>query len=194
LQAQRDAENTENLMRIQEMITGKSPMSILAPGRRYQSEGVFLWHKSTKRIRRLHYILCNDCLILAIPRQSFGSTLKLKIKDMCHLVAADVQEGIVGEPKFGIMTGPKTYTVTLEGDADKEEWISQFYWLRSRCGPRFEKIAAMEKRSVIEQTIDTQRQPLKRSITEAVVSTRLQIETPVDTPTSRARCRSVMVL
>jgi len=148
-------------------ITGKRARTILEATRKFFSEGVFTWHNSRSGTPRpLQYFLFNDSILLATPDKGFFQSIdKWNLKIFYPLVSVEIQED-PESPKFDIVTPTKKFTVEVEKDVDKDEWIKLFYWLRSSTGPRSEKISAeAQKRQYRKtETMDNLRpQKLKKS-------------------------------
>jgi len=156
-EAQRECENAQKLLAIQESLVGKRAVPILEPQRKFFDEGDLTWYNSSRgEPREMHYVLCNDCLLLATPERGFfQSDTKLKLKLNAALSTVDIKEVVdLNDPdkKFSIETPRKTYLVNLDASIDRDEWIKVFYWLRTGTGPRFEKASKEAERREMTRT------------------------------------------
>eukprot|EP00026_Physarum_polycephalum_P005163 Phypoly_transcript_05192.p1 GENE.Phypoly_transcript_05192~~Phypoly_transcript_05192.p1 ORF type:complete len:553 (+),score=94.81 Phypoly_transcript_05192:104-1762(+) len=161
----RRAESALKMLQIQESLVGKRARPILEPTRRYYGEGTFTWLNSQhKEPRPLQYYLFSDCILLATPEKGFFQSTpdKLKVKILEPLVSVDIQENQSEQgqkkSKFDIKSSRKVFAVKCEPQVDVDEWIEVFYWIRSGCGPRYEKVnAEVQKRNLSQSGTIEQR-------------------------------------
>jgi len=145
-EAKRVAENAQEILSIQESLTGKKYVPIMEPHRRYDSQGKVAYFSARKHYKPkpLQYYLFNDCVILCWPGLVIikGGTQKFRVKEMAYLYNCEIE--IKSEPPsikntFKLLcAGSEQYLLGFETPQATEEWLMHFKELKAKAGLRKE--------------------------------------------------------
>jgi len=141
-EAKRSAENAQEVLAIQESLSGDRFAPIMAPHRKFETKGTVTYYQATKSFRPkpLQYFLFNDLIVLCWPAVTLlGKTLSnYKVVDIIKLYKCEIED-IQDRPLFTnaiVFKASEEYTLGFESSAEKEKWVSTFNALKAKSKPR----------------------------------------------------------
>jgi len=188
-EAKRHAENAMKVVSIQETLIGKKAVNIVEPHRRFVSEASLTYYsaKKDRKPETLQYYLFNDCIVFAgQPKQNIlgiGSNKQKKLRVvliamLAQSEATDVPDTSAMKNCFSFSANTKSgksYLFALTSSLEKEEWIKQFYWLRSKASLRKEisneNLGSSKSEISLKSSQDPEKSPkLKKTSSKSLFS------------------------
>jgi len=145
-EAKREAENMQQVLSIQDSLSGKRFMPIIEAHRRFDSKGTIIYYSSRKNFKpkNLQYFLFNDLLVLCWPPLTIlkGKTplTKFRVKEMAHLFQCELEDYPDTSTLRDVITLKATedYLLGFTSRKEKEEWFMKYQALRKESMPRKE--------------------------------------------------------
>jgi len=145
-EAKREAENMQQVLSIQDSLSGKRFLPIIEAHRRFDSKGTIIYYSSRKNFKpkSLQYFLFNDLLVLCWPPLTIlkGKTqlTKFRVKEMAHLFQCELEDYPDNATlrDVVILKATEDYLLGFNSRKEKEEWFMKYQALRKESMPRKE--------------------------------------------------------